>query len=284
MPLPDAVAARLEGLYPVATDRRLTATPADPAAIQAHLRADGRCHLVLGYTSERFAEVDALVRACLAERPGEASELRERWAGWVEAAGDTLDAGVQLDPEGERLQVYLRGHFGPDRVAAAFAAAGCPHQDRVVAGALVLFARSVASMIGLELDPGGVGGAVYLSLPNRTRADSDAINAATAFLVAALLGPTAAERWRAVSGLLLEHSEPTDRIFVSFAPVEQAAWVKVDGGRRPLARVRSLARELGADVARMLEIAAQRGFDPVTEVGLRLGVEAGELSIYQSLR
>lgn len=284
MPLPEPIAARLEGLYPVADDPRLARVPPDPAAAQAHLRADGRCDLVLGYTSERFAELDDLVRHCLeSAAAGGAPDRRDRWAAWVEGAGASLDAGVQLAADRARVQVYLRGHFEAGAVSAAFAAAGCPCHELAVENALALFDRPTVDMIGVELDPDRAGAAVYLSLPNRTRDQSESIREGAAFLLAALLGPGAAASFRAVADAVLENSAATDRIYLSFEPSAEPRWVKIDTGVRPLERTRHVAAALGIDAAPLIEAASARGFDPVSQLGLRLGKAGAALSIYHSL-
>lgn len=287
VPLPDRIAARLERLYPVADDPRLGWVPGDPAAAQAHLRGDGRCDLVLGYPAERFTDLDALIKRCLrdaAERG--APDRRGLWSGFVAAAGTALDAGLQLDARRERLQVYLRGHFTADAVSAALEAAGCPHRRQVVENTLALFDHPSADMLGLELgaDPSaGCSGAVYVSLPNRTRAQSEAIDAAVSFLLAALMGDAAAQPWRAVAAELLETTAPGDRVYVSLDPAAEPTWVKIDVGTRPLATVRGLAGRLGLDVAPLLEAAAAAGLDPATQLGLRLSPRGPRLSSYHSL-
>lgn len=286
MPLSDRIAARLEGLYPAAGDPRLGWVPGGPAAAQAHLRGDGRCDLVLGYSAERFAELDALIKRCLrdaAERG--APDRRASWSGFARAAGAALDAGLQLDARGRRLQVYLRGHFAPESVSAALSAAGCPHEPQVVTNALALFDHPSADMLGLELGSGSAecGGAIYISTPNHTGAQSEAIDSAVSFLLAALLGEAAVQGWRAAAPELLEASAPTDRVYVSLEPVAEPSWVKIDVGSRPLKTIRSLASRLGIDVAPLLDAAAARGLDPATQVGLRLSAEGPRLSSYHSL-
>src|SRR5262252_7159696 len=100
-------ATRLHELYG-SDDPRIAQLPDRPDAAEAHVRLDGSCDLVVGYSGDRFAELDAFVTRCASE------PHRALWQRWLAATGtDVLDAGAQLASDHARLQVYLRGHYEP---------------------------------------------------------------------------------------------------------------------------------------------------------------------------
>jgi hypothetical protein len=74
-------------------------------------------------------------------------------------------------------------------------------------------------------------------------------------------------------------------VFISFEPVTQPRWVKIDVGQRPLALAAAMATRLDVPhgVAPMMAIASERGFDPVTHLGVRFGDAGPAVSIYYSL-
>src|SRR5262245_52343806 len=65
MSFADSVRARLRGLY-ATDDPRIDWLPDRPDAAEAHLRLDGSCDLVIGYTGTRFPELDVFVERCAA--------------------------------------------------------------------------------------------------------------------------------------------------------------------------------------------------------------------------
>lgn len=287
-------AEHLAGLYPVERDVRIGWLPDQPSAIEAHVRAGGECDLVVGYGGSRLAELDRFAARCLAapaERDGGGASDPgdgEVWRAWRAAAGPgALDAGAQLGGDLSRLQIYLRGHFAAETVAACAAAAGQPVDRRIVANALALFSARDAEMVGLELGAGRAPGAsVYLALPNRSRDDRAALRDLVGFLLDAILpGAAAAAMWRDVAGELLV-SPAEEWIYVSFDPAGAAAapWVKVDLGQRALALAGRAAAALAVDVSPMLAAAGARGFDPVSHLGIRFAAgKSPALSIYAPL-
>lgn len=276
---------RLRGLYAV-DDPRLDWLPDHPDAAEAHLRLDGRCDLVVGYTGTRFPELDVFVERCAghAAEQGHADH-RPAWDRWLAATGTgVLDAGAQLGADRGRLQVYLRGHYGPAAVARAFAAVGCEASPRLVGNALALFGVQTAEMIGLELDDERVGAAIYLALPNLAGERSAALAEAIGFLLSAIQPPGhARERWRDVAGDLLA-TAAEEHVYVSFDPTPALGWVKIDVGERPLALAGLAARRLGLDADAMIATAIEREMTTLTHIGLRFTGEASALSIYSSLR
>jgi hypothetical protein len=291
-------AERLAGLYPVERDARIGWLPDEPSAIEAHVRAGGECDLVVGYGGSRLAELDRFATRCLAapaeRNAGGASDPDDGdvWRAWLAAAGPgALDSGAQLGGDLSRLQIYLRGHFAAETVAACATAAGQPVDRRIVANALALFSARDAEMVGLELGAGGAPrAAVYLALPNRSRDDRAALRDLVGFLLDAILpgaGGGAAAMWRDVAGELLV-SPVEEWIYVSFDPAGAAAapspWVKVDLGQRALALAGRVAAALAVDVSPMLAAAGARGFDPVSHLGIRFATgKSPALSIYAPL-
>jgi len=284
MSLAALVRERLGGLY-AADDPRLGWLPDRPDAAEAHLRQDGSCDLVVGYTGSRFPELDVFVERCAAHAAERGhADHRPAWDRWLAATGTgVLDAGAQLGADRGRLQVYLRGHYEPEAVGRAFVAVGCDASPRLVANALALFAVQSAEMIGLELDDERVGAAIYLAIPNHAGARSAALAEAIGFLLSAIRPPgRARERWRAVAAELLATARE-EHVYVAFDPTPALGWVKIDVGARPLALAGGVARRLGLAAEPMLVAAAARGLTSLTHIGLRFAGEAPALSIYGSL-
>jgi hypothetical protein len=280
----EEVVGRLRGLYPTDDDPRVGWLPDDPAVAEAHLRTTGACDLVVGYPVARIDELDGFVARCAGHAVARGhADHRAAWTRWRAVAGaDVLDGGVQLGADRSRLQVYLRAHLDPARVVDAFAAIGCAASARVIGNALALFSLDTVDMIGLELGDDHVGGAVYLDRENRARADAAAIGSAVDFLVAAVV-PGAVAAWRAVADELLV-APGGERVFVSFEPVAEPRWVKVDVGRRPLALVARLAPRLGVDATALIDRARADGLDPASHVAIRFGGATPALSIYHAFR
>jgi len=259
-------------------DPRVEWLPDDPDAVEAHVRIDGTCDLVVGYHGGRFGELDAFVRRCAGDRA-------EIWARFTDATGaNVLDAGAQLAADHARLQVYLRGHYGPDAVARAFAAVGCEAHRQLVANALALFQLQSAEMIGLELEGDRIGAAIYLAVPNRGPADVAAIADAIGFVVAALRPASdAAAQWRLVAAELLATASE-EFIYVSFEPTSELRWIKIDVGPRPLALGGVIAQRLGLDPSALLATGAAHDMRLLTHLGLRFGGASPAVSIYHALR
>jgi hypothetical protein len=247
-------------------------------AIEACLRVPGATiDVVVG--RRRDADADTRVLA--------AAELivpahRAQIARWLAALADATDVGVKLGARPGELQVYARGDLTPQALAAAFAAAEVACTPAVVRNGLALFDQQLAVMAGLEISAHGPGSAVYGAV-HRSRAVVGAIGDAFGFLTAALV-PERADAARALAPALLD-APGEELVYVSFAPIAEDGWVKLDVGERPLGAARRVLEAAGlADawppvLARIEQLSIERW----SHVGVRFDARGVAVALYWSV-
>jgi hypothetical protein len=217
---------------------------------------------VVGLVGGAPERLTALVR-------GLSPEHAERIARWLAATPGIEDVGFKLGHHG--VQVYLRGALRTADAVAGLAAAGAAAQPVLIDNLLALFDQPDLAMVGLELHPDRVEGAVYASVARRPGTTA-AVRDAFGFLVR-VVAADQIDAWDACAPVLLD--APGDEIvYVSMSASLDWPWAKLDVGARPLAIAAPLAAALGAGpVDRVL--AAARGHSAGggawSHVGVRFG-------------
>jgi hypothetical protein len=124
-------------------------------------------------------------------------------------------------------------------------------------------------MVGLELYPDRIEGAVYASVTRRPHTTA-AVQGAFGFLVR-VVAPDQVDAWDACAPALLD--SPHDEIvYVSMSASLDWPWAKLDVGARPLAVAAPLAASLGTgSVDGVLAAARGYGGGAWSHVGVRFG-------------
>jgi hypothetical protein len=247
-----------------------------PLALEGCLRVPAApSELVAGFGIAQRAFVIAATELVA---PAHASRV----ARWLDALPATTDVGFKLAARPGDLQIYARGEFPPQMIAAAFEAAEVAHTPVVIRNGLLLFDQVTAHMLGLELDDAGASGAVYAAVVRHRRV-ARAVTDALGFLATALV-PDAPPIWSTVAPTLLD-AAGEEIAYASFAPIERGGWVKLDVAERPLPvarRVVEAAGFAGAWPALATTIAA-RAIERWSHVGVRLASQRATVVLYHAV-
>lgn len=191
----------------------------------------------------------------------------DRIARWLAATSGIEDVGFKLGHHG--VQVYLRGRLRTADAVAGLTAADVAHQPVVIDNLLALLEQPDLAMVGLELHPDRIEGAVYASVARRPRTTA-AVQSAFGFLVR-VVAPDQVDAWDACAPVLLD--SPHDEIvYVSMSASLDWPWAKLDVGARPLAVAAPLAAGLGVGpVDRVITAARGHGGGAWSHVGVRFG-------------
>lgn len=169
----------------------------------------------------------------------------------------------------DHVQVYLRGTLRTADAVAGLAAAGVACQPVAIDNLLALFEQPDLAMVGLEIHPDRIEGAVYASVA-RGHHTTAAVQGAFGFLVR-VVAPDQVDAWDACAPALLD--SPHDEIvYVSMSASLDWPWAKLDVGARPLAVAGALAASLGTgSVDGVLTAARGLGGGAWSHVGVRFG-------------
>jgi len=221
---------------------------------------DPRPEAVVGLVGGAPARIAALARSL-------APAHAERIARWLAATPGIEDVGVKLGHHG--VQVYVRGALRTADAIAGLAAAEVAAQPVAIDNLLALFEQPDLAMVGLELHPDRIEGAVYASVARRPHTTA-AVRDAFGFLVR-VVAPDQLDAWDSCAPVLLD--SPGDEIvYVSMSASLDWPWAKLDVGARPLAMAGPLAAALGAGaVDGVLAAARDCGGGAWSHVGVRFG-------------
>lgn len=206
---------------------------------------------------------DRIARLAHALVPDHAARI-ERWLG---ATPGIQDVGFKIGHHG--TQLYLRAALRPAEAIAGLVAADVPVQPLAIENLLHLFEQPDLAMVGLELHPDRIEGAIYASVP-RTPRTTLAVRDAFGFLVR-VVAPDQLDAWDACAPALLD--SPNDELaYVSMSATLEWPWAKLDVGARPLGLADRLATALGAGpVAGAATAARSYGGHAWSHVGVRFG-------------
>ena len=190
-----------------------------------------------------------------------------RIARWLAATPGIQEVGFKIGHHG--TQVYLFGRLRPAEAIAGLAAADVAVQPVAIENLLHLFAQPDLAIVGLELHPDRIEGAIYTSVL-RTPQTTAAVRDAFGFLVR-VVAPDQVDAWDACAPALLD--APGDEIvYVSMSATLDWPWAKLDVGARPLGLANRLAAALGAGPVTGA-VAAARSYrgSAWSHVGVRFG-------------
>ena len=238
-------------------------TACDAAAFHAEAcwhSHDPRPEAVVGLVGGPAERIAALARSL-------APAHAERIARWLAATPGIQDVGFKLGHHG--VQVYLRGRLRTADAVAGLAAADVAAQPVAIDNLLALLEQPDLAMVGLELHPDRIEGAVYASVARRPQTTA-AVRDAFGFLVR-VVAPDQLDAWDACAPVLLD--SPRDEIvYVSMSASLDWPWAKLDVGARPLAASAPLAAGLGTGaVDGVLTAARGLGGGAWSHVGVRFG-------------
>jgi hypothetical protein len=225
---------------------------------------DPDAEAVVGLVRGAPERITALAREVA---PGHAARI----ARWLAATPGIQDVGFKLGHHG--TQVYVRGELAVAAAVAGLRAADVDVQPAAIENLLLLLEQPDIAMVGLELHPDRIDGAIYVSVL-RTQAVTAAVRDAFGFLVR-VVAPDQVEAWDACAPALLD--SPRDEIvYVSMSTAQAWPWAKLDVGARPLAIASRLAGALGVgSVDSALTAARAYGGTAWSHVGVRFGSSAG---------
>lgn len=253
---------RLVGSFPEPVRR---AVHAACDATEFHAEAcwhshDPNAELVVGLVGGLPDRIAGLARALV---PDHAARI-ERWLG---ATPGIQEAGFKVGHHG--TQVYLFGQLRLADALAGLAAADVAAQPVVIENLLHLFAQPDLAIVGLELHPDRIEGAVYTSVL-RTPQTTVALRDAFGFLVR-VVAPDQVDAWDACAPALLD-SARDEIVYVSMSATLDWPWAKLDVGARPLGLANRLSAALGAGpVAGAVAATHAYGGSAWSHVGVRFG-------------
>jgi hypothetical protein len=188
----------------------------------------------------------------------------ERWLG---ATPGIREVGFKIGHHG--TQVYLFGQLQAADAIAGLAVADVAVQPVAVENLMHLFAQPDLAIVGLELHPDRIEGAIYTSVL-RTPRTTAALRDAFGFLVR-VVAPDQVDAWDACAPALLD--APRDEIvYVSMSATLDWPWAKLDVGARPLGLADRLAAVLGVGpVAGAAAATRHYGGSAWSHVGVRFG-------------
>jgi hypothetical protein len=206
---------------------------------------------------------DRIVALARALAPDHAARV-ERWLG---ATPGIQDVGFKIGHHG--TQLYLRAPLRAADAIAGLVAADVPVQPVAIDNLLHLFEQPDLAMVGLELHPDRIDGAVYASVP-RTPRTTRAVRDAFGFLVR-VVAPDQLDAWDACAPALLD--SPNDEIvYVSMSATLDWPWAKLDVGARPLRLANRLTAALGAGpISGAIAATQSYGGSAWSHVGVRFG-------------
>jgi hypothetical protein len=206
---------------------------------------------------------DLIVALARALAPDHAARVER----WLHATPGIQDVGFKIGHHG--TQLYLRAPLRPADALAGLVAADVPVQPVAIDNLLHLFEQPDLAMVGLELHPDRIDGAVYASV-SRTPRTTRAVRDAFGFLVR-VVAPDQLDAWDACAPALLD--SPSDEIvYVSMSATLDWPWAKLDVGARPLGLANRLAAALGAGtIAGAIAATQSYGGSAWSHVGVRFG-------------
>jgi hypothetical protein len=258
----DPLLAQLVGCLPAPHAAALR-TACDAAEFHAEAcwhSHDARPEAVVGLVRGAPERIAALAASLVPEHA-------DRIARWLAATPGAEDVGFKLGHHG--VQVYVRGALRAADAVAGLTAAGAAVQPTPIDNLLALFEQPDLAMVGLELHPDRVEGAVYASVARRPHTTA-AVRDAFGFLVR-VVAPDQLDAWDAAAPVLLD--APGDEIvYASMSASLDWPWAKLDVGARPLAIAAPLAAALGTGAVEPV-LAAARGLGggAWSHVGARFG-------------
>jgi hypothetical protein len=210
---------------------------------------------------------ERLVALARALAPAHASRIER----WLAATPGGREVGWKVGHHG--LQVYLFGELATRDVIAGLTAAEVATQPVAIENLTQLFDQPDLAIVGLELHPDRIEGAIYVSVL-RTRHTTAALRDAFGLLVR-VVAPDQLDAWQACAPALLD--SPRDEIvYVSMSATLDWPWAKLDVGARPLGLASRLAPALGGAALDGVVVAA-RGYGGTawSHVGVRFGSSFG---------
>ncbi|HEX7840334.1 MAG TPA: hypothetical protein VF469_22805, partial [Kofleriaceae bacterium] len=193
----DQLVSHLPAPLPAALRAACEATPFHAEACwHSH---DPRPEVVVGMVGGPAERIAALAKSLTPEHA-------DRISRWLAATPGIQDVGFKLGHHG--VQVYLRGTLRTADAIAGLAAAGVACQPVAIDNLLALLEQPDLAMVGLELHPDRLEGAIYASVARRPHTTA-AVQGAFGFLVR-VVAPDQVDAWDACAPVLLD--SPHDEI------------------------------------------------------------------------
>lgn len=227
-------------------------------------RHDPEAEAVIGLVGGPPSRLAGLARSL-------APDFADRIARWLDATPGIADVGAKLGHHG--TQLYVRGRIRAADAIAGLTAAGAATHPVAADNLLALFEQPDLAMVGLELHPDRIDGALYVSVARRPGTTA-AVHSAFGFLVR-VVAPDQLDAWDACAPTLL--ASPRDEIvYASMSAALDWPWAKLDVGARPLGVAVQLAGDLAVGpVDGVLAAARALGGTAWSHVGVRFGSSAG---------